>query len=175
MAAFQAAGVQFSVRRGQQDNMAKPLRGEFVTGNYFATFGIRAFAGRTIVPADDQASAPPVAMLSYRAWQQQYSSDPSVIGSTFIVEGHPFTIAGIAPPGFFGETLRSNPPSYGCPCNRSPGERGRFAPKQPISAWLRVIGRLKPGESTAGIAPRLTGLLRQWMPMTADGRPSSCP
>ena len=45
MAAFQAAGAQFSVRRGQSDNMAKPLRGEFVTGNYFSTFGIRAFAG----------------------------------------------------------------------------------------------------------------------------------
>ena len=165
MAAFQAAGVQFSVRRGQLDNMAKPLRGEFVTGNYFATFGIRAFAGRTIIPADDQASAPPVAMLSYRAWQQQYSSDPSVIGSTFIVEGHPFTIAGIAPPGFFGETLRSNPPELWLPMQQEPlvnAENSLL--KQPISAWLRVIGRLKTGESTAGIAPRLTGLLRQWMP-----------
>ena len=165
MAAFQAAGVQFSVRRGQRDNMAKPLRGEFVTGNYFATFGIRAFAGRTITPSDDQASAPPVAMLSYRAWQQQYNSDPSIIGSTFIVEGHPFTIAGIAPPGFFGETLRSNPPELWLPMQQEPlvnAENSLL--KQPISAWLRVIGRLKPGESTAGIAPRLTGLLRQWMP-----------
>ena len=61
MAAFQASGVQFSVRRGQSDNTAKPLRGEFVSGNYFSTFGIRAFAGRTIAPSDDQASAPPVA------------------------------------------------------------------------------------------------------------------
>jgi predicted permease len=165
MAAFQAAGVQFSVRRGQRDNMAKPLRGEFITGNYFATFGIRAFAGRTIAPSDDQASAPPVAMLSYRAWQQQYSSDPSVIGSTFIVEGHPFTIAGIAPPGFYGETLRSNPPELWLPLQQEPlvnAENSLL--KQPISAWLRVIGRVKPGESTAGIAPRLTGLLRQWMP-----------
>src|SRR5580698_8766841 len=57
MAAFQSAGNQFSVRRGQSDNIAKPLRGEFVSGNYFATFGIRAFAGRTITPNDDQASA----------------------------------------------------------------------------------------------------------------------
>src|ERR1700749_4064498 len=50
MAAFQASGSQFSVRREQRGNLAKPLRGEFVTGNYFATFGIRAFAGRTITP-----------------------------------------------------------------------------------------------------------------------------
>jgi predicted permease len=164
MAAFQASGAQFSVRRGQRDNMAKPLRGEFVTGNYFSTFGIRAFAGRTITPSDDNASAPPVAMLSYRAWQQQYSSDPSVVGSTFVVDGHPFTIAGIAPPGFFGETLRSNPPELWLPLQQEPlvnGENSLL--KQSISAWLRVIGRVKPGASVDGVAPRLTGLMRQWM------------
>src|ERR1700684_3719803 len=50
MAAFQASAVQFSVRRGKSDNTPKPLRGEFVSGNYFSTFGTRAFAGRTIAP-----------------------------------------------------------------------------------------------------------------------------
>ena len=58
MAAFQAAGAQFIVRRGLRDNIAKPLRGEFVSGNYFSTFGIHAFAGRAITPSDDQRSAP---------------------------------------------------------------------------------------------------------------------
>ncbi len=164
MAAFQAAGVQFSVRRGQRDNIAKPLRGEFVSGNYFSTFGIQAFAGRAIAPSDDQASAPPVAMLSYRAWQQQYNSDPSVVGSTFIVSGHPFTIAGIAPPGFFGETLRSNPPELWLPLQQEPLVNAQNSLlRQSISGWLRVIGRLKPGASTAGVASRLTGVLRQWM------------
>ncbi len=164
IAAFQAAGNQFSVRRGQGENIAKPLRGEFVSGNYFHTFGIRAFAGRTITPTDDQASAPPVAMLSYRAWQQQYNSDPAVVGSTFMVEGHPFTIVGISPPGFFGETLRSNPPELWLPLQQDPLVNGQSSLlKQSISAWLRVIGRLKPGASTEGVAPRLTGILREWM------------
>jgi predicted permease len=163
MAAFQASGAQFSVRRGERDNLAKPLRGEFVTGNYFSTFGIRAFAGRTITPSDDRSSAPPVAMLSYRAWQQQYSSDPAIVGSTFIVDGHPFTIAGIAPPGFFGETLRSNPPELWMPLQQEPlvnGENSLL--EQSISAWLRVIGRTKPGASIDGVAPRFTGIMRQW-------------
>jgi predicted permease len=164
MAAFQAAGVPFSVRRGERDNVAKPLRGEFVSGNYFNTFGIQAFAGRAIGPSDDQPSAPPAAMLSYRAWQQQYNSDPSVVGSTFIVNGHPFTIAGIAPPGFFGETLRSDPPELWLPLQQEPLVNAQNSLlKQSISGWLRIIGRLKPGASTAGIAPRLTGVLRQWM------------
>src|SRR5271156_3720247 len=164
IAAFQAAGAQFSVRRGHSDNMAKPLRGEFVTGNYFSTFGIRAFAGRAIAPSDDQASAPSVAMLSYRAWQQQYDSDPAIVGSTFIVSGHPFTITGIAPPGFFGETLRSNPPELWMPLQQEPLVNAQNSLlEQSISGWLRVIGRLKPGASIAGVAPRLTGILRQWM------------
>jgi predicted permease len=164
MAAFQAAGAQFSVRRGKRDNIAKPLRGEFVSGNYFGTFGIQAFAGRTIMPSDDQASAPPAAMLSYRAWQQQYNSDPSVVGSTFIVNGHPFSITGIAPPGFYGETLRSNPPELWLPLQQEPLVNAQSSLlKQSISGWLRIIGRLKPGASIDGVGPRLTGVLRQWM------------
>ena len=103
-------------------------------------------------------------MLSYRAWQQQYNSDPSVVGSTFIVSGHPFTIAGIAPPGFFGETLRSNPPELWLPLQQEPLVNAQNSLlEQSISGWLRVIGRLKPGASITGVAPRLTGILRQWM------------
>src|SRR5271167_1110624 len=68
LAAFQAGGGPISTRRSEGDRVAKPLRGEFVSGNYFQTFGVPAFAGRTIIPSDDQISAPPVAMLSFRAW-----------------------------------------------------------------------------------------------------------
>ncbi len=90
--------------------MSKPIRGEFVSGNYFQTFGITAFTGRTIVPPDDQTSAAPVAMLSYRTWQQQYGADPRVMSSTFILDSHPVVTVVITRPGFFGETLRSDPP-----------------------------------------------------------------
>ncbi len=152
LAAFQAGGAQFSTRRGESDRIAKPLRGEFVSGNYFSTFGVGAFAGRTIHTRDDQAHAAPVAMLSYRAWQQQYGSDPKVIGSTFILDGHPFTIIGITPPGFFGETLRSDPPDLwlshpaGTCFHRSNSFLHHF------QAWLRVIGRLKPGATADALA-----------------------
>ncbi|HMD21052.1 MAG TPA: ABC transporter permease [Alloacidobacterium sp.] len=164
MTAFQASAIRFSVRRGESDHDAKPLRGEFVTGNYFTTFGLGAFAGRVFTATDDQPSASPVAVLSYRAWQQQYGSDPSVIGSNFVVEGHPFTIIGVAPPGFFGETLRSNPPEIWLPLQQEPMVNGgNSLLKQSVSGWLRVIGRLKPGATTAGLAPRLTEIMRQWL------------
>jgi predicted permease len=171
LAAFQAGGWQFSVRRGDSDRIAKPVRGEFVTGNYFDVFGIPAFMGRTITPSDDQASAPPVAMLSYRAWQQQYGSDPSVIGSTFIFDGHPITIIGISPPGFYGETLRSDPPEIWVPLQLEPIFRGQSSLLHRFPAWLRVIGRVRPGASVEAVPARLTSLLRAWL-VSDSGMPA---
>jgi predicted permease len=163
LAAFQAGGRQISTRRGEADRVARPLRGEFVSGNYFHTFGIDAFAGRAIQPADDQETAAPVAMLSYRTWQQQYGSDPKVIGSSFILDGHPFTIVGIAPPGFFGETLRSDPPDLWLPILQEPVFTGQLSFLHHFSAWLRVIGRLKPGATADAVPARMTTLIRQWL------------
>ncbi len=163
LAAFQAGGTQLSARRGESDRTAKPIRGEFVTGNYFSTFGVLPFSGRSILPSDDQPAAAPVAMLSYRAWQQQYGSDPKIVGSTMILDGHAVTIVGITPPGFFGETLRSDPPEVWLPMQQEPIFRGKSSLLHTFPAWLRVIGRLKPGASPNALPSRLTSLLRGWL------------
>jgi predicted permease len=163
LAAFQAGGSQFSVRRSEVDRLAKPLRGEYVTGNYFATFGVQAFAGRALVPADDQPAASPAAMLSYRAWQQEYGADPKVIGATFMLDSHPFTIVGITPPGFYGETLRSDPPEIWIPLQQEPMLAAPSSLLKQTNAWLRVIGRLRPGATTDGLAARFTAIMRQWL------------
>lgn len=163
LAAFQAGDWQYSVRAANE-RIGRPLQGELVTGNYFSTLGIQAFAGRLFSPSDDRASAAPVAVLSYRAWKGNYGGDLSVIGSTFLVEGRAFTISGIAPPGFFGETLRGDPPEIWLPLQQEPFIRGDTSLlRQSISAWLRVIGRLRPGATVAGMGPRLTVLLRDWL------------
>jgi predicted permease len=164
VAAFQAAIPPMSVRRQGVESAPRPLRSEYVTGSYFATLGVGSFGGRMLTPEDDTEASPPVAVLSYHVWQMTYGSDPSVVGSTFDVEGHPFTIIGVAPPGFFGETLRSDPPDIWIPLHQEPlidGAGNRL--HQPPPAWLRMIGRLRPGASIAGMAPRLTGVLRQWL------------
>src|SRR5262245_29274965 len=162
--AFQAGGARVSVRREGTDAAARPLRSEFVTGNYFSTLGVGAFGGRLFSADDDKPSAPPVAVLSHHVWQGTYGGDPSVVGSTFAVEGHPFTVIGVAPAGFFGETLKGDPPDLWIPLQQEPLLAGDSSLlRQPISAWLRVIGRLKPGASVDGMGPRLTGVLRQWM------------
>jgi len=163
LAAFQAGGALQSVRR-EGELAARPLRSEYVTGNYFSMLGVGAFGGRVLSPDDDRPGAPPVAVLSHRVWQASYGGDTSVVGSTFVVEGHPFTVIGVAPPGFFGETLRSDPPDIWIPVQQEPlldGE-GELL-HQSVPAWLRAMGRLRPGASIDGMAPRLTGVLRQWM------------
>jgi predicted permease len=162
--AFQAGRGRMSVRRQGSETEARPLRSEYVDGHFFTTLGVGPYLGRVFSPEDDRPGAAPVAVLSHRAWQVTYGSDPSMVGSTFVVEGHPMTIIGIAPAGFFGETLESDPPDIWIPLQQEPliNAEGSFL-HQPISAWLRMIGRLRPGATTAGMSPRLTGVLRQWM------------
>ena len=173
VAAFQAGRWRLSVRRQGTESTARPLRSEYVTGSYFSTLGVRAFGGRVFTPDDDKPGASPVAVLSHRVWQTTYASDPSVVGSTFVVEGHPLTVIGVALAGFFGETLQSDPPDIWVPLQQEPMINGEGSLlRQPISAWLRMIGRLRPGASIDGMAPRLTGVLRQWM-QNDSGYPSN--
>jgi predicted permease len=162
--AFQAGMGRLSVRRERVESSPRPLRSEYVDGNYFSTLGVGAFGGRVFTPDDDKPASAPVAVLSHHAWQTTYGAETSVVGSTFIIEGHPFTVVGVAAPGFFGETLRGDPPDIWIPLQQEPviNAEGSLL-HQSVSAWLRMIGRLRPGVSIAGMSPRLTGVLRQWM------------
>ena len=69
VAAFQAGRGGLSVRREGVESAARPLRSEYVTGNYFSTLGVGAFGGRVYTPSDDTAGSPPVVLLSHHAWQ----------------------------------------------------------------------------------------------------------
>jgi predicted permease len=115
-------------------------------------------------PENDDPAAAPAVVLSHRIWQAAYASDPALLGSTLVVDSHPMTVIGIAPPGFFGETLQSDPPDLWLPLMQEPliGGEGSLL-RQPISAWLRMIGRVRPGASVEGMGPRLTTVLRQWL------------
>ena len=164
LTAFQAAGSRVSVRRQDVDMTSRPLRSEYVTGNYFSTLGVGAFGGRMFSAADDTPAAAPAVVLSYHAWQGTYGGDRSIIGGTLVVEGNPFSVIGVTPPGFFGETLRGDPPDLWIPLQKEPLITGDTSIlRQPVAAWLRVIGRLRPGATIDGMGPRLTGILHQWM------------
>ena len=177
LAAFQAGDRNSARGAARTDQHAKPLRGEFVSGNYFATFGVQAYAGRTLTPADDQPSAAPAAMLSHRVWQQEYGSDPKVVGASFMLDGHPFTIVGITPPGFYGETLRSDPPEISSAAAAGTAAAGE---EHPAEAAEFLAADHRP--SAAGRQDRRTGrpLYHHHAPVAGDGPGSasfrsSCP
>ena len=113
-------------------------------------------------------------VLAYHAWQGRYGGDAAIVGATLAVEGQAFTVAGVTPPGFFGETLKADPPDLWVPLQHEPLITGAETSllRQPISSWLRVIGRLRPGATTDGMDARLTGLLRQWMQHEAGYPPN---
>ena len=104
---------------GRQE-AAQSYPSQFVSGNYFQMFGVGSYAGRMLTPADDRPDAAPVAVMSYRLWQERYGSDASSIGSAFNLDGKAFTVVGISPPGFFGDTLRNPPPDFFLPLNTEP-------------------------------------------------------
>jgi predicted permease len=163
--AFQTFVGRMSVRRQGVAGAPRPLRTMYATGSYFTTLGVGAFAGRVFTDDDDRATASPVVVMAYHAWQGLYGGEASVLGSTLMIEGHAFTVAGIAPPGFFGETLRADPPDLWLPLQHEPLIAGADTSllRQPISAWLRVIGRLRAGATIDGMDPRLATLLHRWM------------
>jgi len=165
---------RMSVRRQGVTEAPRPLRTMYATGSYFKTLGVGAFAGRVFTADDDRAAAPPVTVMAYQAWQSLYGGDPSVVGSTLMIEGHPFTVSGIAPPGFFGETIRADPPDLWLPLQHETLISGTATSllRSRSSAWLRAIGRLRDGASIDGMGARLTVSLQQWI-RTDAGYPAN--
>jgi putative ABC transport system permease protein len=167
LAAFQVgeANAHLGVRRVGSPAPVETANGEYVSGNFFNTFGISVWRGRLFTDADDQEGAPPVAVMSFHTWQGKYGSDPSVAGATYDVNGHPFTIVGIAPPGFFGAKLAgSDMPDFWLPLTTEPliaGATSRL--KNPRLAWVDLIGRVRPGTNPKTLEAQLQVELHQWL------------
>jgi predicted permease len=164
LAAFQAGGSLFGVRRAGDSAAARSDPGKFVSGNYFSMFQINAYIGRMLTRKDDQPDAAPVAVMSYRLWQQRYGSDPSVVGSVFNMSGKSITVVGITPPGFFGDTLREVPPDFFLPLATEPLIKGESTLLRPAdSHWLDLIGRIQPGVKPESIEAQMRVELNQWL------------
>lgn len=150
-----------TVRRAGAQTTAKSVMGTFVSGNYFRVFGLTPAAGRFFLDADDQKGAPITAVMSYDAWQQDYSGDPAVVGSTFYVNTKPVTMIGVAPQGFYGDRLDTNPPKYYLPMQAMDPVIGAPYYNDPEISWAYVLGRVKPGASTATLQAKASTLLKQ--------------
>jgi macrolide transport system ATP-binding/permease protein len=165
LAAMQS-GFGTIIARPDKTQEARSVTGEFVSGNYFRTFGLQPQIGRLFTDADNLIGAPLVAVMSYNTWRNNYAGDPSVVGSTFWINTKAVTIAGIAPKGFYGDRLSSNPPDFYLPIESVPVLTNRTFVHEPGMRWLYIIGRLKPGVATAPLQAKITGLVRQSLAAT---------
>ncbi len=137
----------FNVITGGQ---AESIPGGFVSGNYFSGLSIPPAAGRLLDDADDRAGAPPTVVLAYTYWQRRFNGNPAVMGKSILVNNLPFTVVGVAAPGFFGVDPQSNP-AFFLPIRSMPSlasdpaaeERSRFLDDR--FYWIEMMGRLRPG------------------------------
>src|SRR5580692_4881271 len=167
LAAMQS-GFGTIIARPDKTQEARSVNGEFVSGNYFRTFGLQTSMGRLFTDADNVIGAPLVAVMSYNTWQNNYGSDPSVIGSTFWINTKAVTITGIAPKGFYGDRLSSTPPDFYLPIESKLVLTNSTFVHEPGMRWLYIIGRLKPGVAMAPLQAKISELVRQSLaPTTA--------
>ncbi len=138
-----------------------------VSGNYFDVLGVGMAAGSPMRTEDDQVTGSGgarglVAVLSHQYWKRRFNSDTAVVGSPVLINGHPFTIIGVAPPGFHGTRVGSLPDVF-VPM--------MFAAQvfdlpnwlsNPRNNCLRIIARVKPAASFAQAQAEMTVVFRQF-------------
>ena len=113
---------------------------EQVSGNYFPVLGVAAIVGRTLTEDDDRTSgAEPVAVISHDFWQRRFGSDPGVVGRKIRLNDSPFTVIGVAPPGFSGFEVGGKPDLWWS-LRMTP----HVYPGTKRPSWLLVMGRLRP-------------------------------
>ena len=162
LAAMEAGfGYRPVIARREGAQAAHSVMGEFVSGNYFRTFGLRPEAGRLLVDGDDVTGAPMTAVMSYAAWQHDYAGDPTVVGSTVYVNTKPVTVVGVAPRGFYGDRMAANPPVFFLPIESMPALANVPYVHDPDQHWLYIIGRARPGVAMGPLQVKLSQLLRQ--------------
>jgi macrolide transport system ATP-binding/permease protein len=161
LAAMQSGIGTIIARRDKTQEAARSVTSEFVSGNYFRTLGLQPQIGRLFTDTDNVPGAPLVAVMSYNTWQNNYAGDPSVVGSTFWINTKAVTITGIAPKGFFGDRLSSDPPDVYLPIESVPALTNRTFVHEPEMRWLYIIGRVKPGVAIAPLQAKINELIRQ--------------
>src|SRR5262245_12896579 len=134
----------FHLSAGQE---AERVEGELISGNFFDVLGVRPAQGRLITPTDEQGTnASQVTVISHRLWRRRFGGEASVIGKTIKLDGHDFTVVGVASEEFEGTEVGARRDVW-APLLTSrqmdPKSASLFEQRGP--SWLEMFGRLKPG------------------------------
>jgi predicted permease len=165
LVALQAGNAPLGVRKTGSPAQADTRNGEYVSGNFFRTMGVQPWLGRMMTDDDDRKGAPPVAVMSYRVWHEKYGGDPAIVGASYQINGHPFTIIGVAPPGFYGAKLSGwGMPDFWLPVTSElliDGATSRL--ERPNGNFLDLIGRVRPGVNSKSLEAELKVEFHDWL------------
>src|SRR5689334_20562872 len=135
------AGVQWH-------NQPELVRAEVISGNYFDVLGVQPALGRVLVQSDDTVpNANPVAVLSFDYWQRRFGADRNLLNQAILINGHPFTVVGVAQRGFHSAVAGDTPDLFAPMMMKAEVMPGGDELEQRKANWLNIIGRLKPGVS----------------------------
>jgi putative ABC transport system permease protein len=148
-------GARFNLNASGE---ARPVIGIFVSGRFFDVLGVTPVLGRAFTAEDDQRKGGPngpVAIVSYGFWQREYGGDREIVGRAIYLDGYPFTVVGVTPPGFYGlEVGRTF--DVAVPLGTEPIIRGAESTLDRRSTWwLRIVARLAPGQTLEQAQGRL--------------------
>jgi len=136
--------------------------GTMATANYFDVLGVKPILGRGFLPAEDKLrNGAPVAVISYRLWQNRFGGDPSAVGQTIHIDAHAYTIVGITPRVFQGSYtgLRTDVwVPLMMAAQLAPGEDPLISRN---IAWLQALARLRPGVSRQQAQAELATLFQE--------------
>jgi predicted permease len=145
-----AAGEIHRVRVTKQSgqDVSDQVLGVIVTGNYFDVLGVNALVGRTLTPEDDKTrGGHPVAVISYAMWRNRFDSQQSILGETLRLNGYPFTIVGVTPPGFHGQVVGDVQEVWVPMAMQEQIMPGRKYLDDVHASWLTIMARVKTGVS----------------------------
>ncbi len=156
------------------DGINERVWGFEVTGNYFEVLGVEAAMGRALSLDDDRTPGGyPMAVMSYKCWQQRFGRDQGIIGKDVIVNGRSYTVIGVAPEGFYGTEVISAPELFFPIAMQEQLELGNKWLDNRGADNIFVQGRLKPGVSTPQAESALNGIaaqLEQEFPDVNEGK-----
>ena len=140
----------------QLNGETEQVDGQLVSGTFFSVLGVGAVQGRTFTADDDRIpGGHPVAVLSYSYWKRRFALDPSVVGKTLTLDRTLYTVIGVTPPEFFGVSIGRSPDVY------LPMSMHTSLLAGPLSNWVQVMARLRPGVIQEQAHVELAGLFSQ--------------
>ena len=142
-------------------DQAEIVKGQAVSGGYYAGLGVQPSLGRAITDEDDKPGAAPVVVLSHQYWEERFGANPAIIGQPLKLNKQSFTIIGVTPPAFTGTLQVGYYPAVTVPIAFEPllrRENSRMGKAgEPGDWWLHLMGRLKPGATYEQAADSLNG------------------